>query len=119
MTWIKELIGQYDLSIHLQNELLFLSVPAHAELLLQMSEHKRENVELVNTLACPLRNFFFSNFDGSDFVSSVVGRDYLDFLSINEDKPAHSTTKVSVRRLTQFQIKEYLHEDVVVIDLDC
>ena len=98
MAWIKELVGRDNLSIHLKNELLLLSAPAYAELLPQMRENEWENVELIDTLACPLRNFFVSNFDRSDFVSSVVGCDHVDFLSIDEDKPAHSTREVSVRR---------------------
>ena len=95
--WIEELIRRDQLAVDLENELLVVDTPSHAELLLQVHEHVREDVELVDVLAICLRHNFSIDFDGHDFAASVVSGHDLHSRSEDENSPVHSTLNKYVR----------------------
>ena len=85
MTWIKELVGGYKLAVDFENKNLFLDVPAHTKLFIEVTEDVREDFELVNPFALPLDDDLVSYFNCSQKVASIVTSDYLDFFTKDEN----------------------------------
>ena len=110
MIWVEELISWNEPSIDLKYELLVVNAPTDAKLLLQVHEHVRENVELVDVLAICLRHNFSIDFDGHDFAASVVSGHDLHSRSEDENSPVHSTLNKYVRWIISKKESEHLHE---------